>query len=699
MVTPAGTPPFPSPIVQPPSSAQSESLTPTVKHAPKSQSVIPSLDLGPPRVNTDVLKRPRTASVSGKAFNADERKSSITLKAAPKATESQDRGEPSTGALPRPASTPRHGSMEMDDLRIEVEQSGGGAGGSRAASMLATEEAQALARAHPSVRELLATINSAVTQARSHPDHGRVTNFLSSFLKSTDIHRALTTGADDAVRSDPDVRRGLDGARDVLAYMSAVFDQYKSNLPPKARRRLELDIKEAGAFHKTMERDSTWQFRTAVLGSNRVVSNFLLLFSPIVEGQKKTTALYSGSTSKSTLRSVGLGRRKTTHFKQFKDHFIGRDLINDWQGIAFGVGAIHKWLKPGPLKEGWSTVAHHPAFTSLVGVGSVITAAMAFHGPEIKGLLNKMYYGEWEPHLKGIKQGSFGEVAVQRALELGNSLMRGDLPGAWNAAAKGRWHRQAPTIQLPAEVRQALEHIFDISKIASGHVEVEPGRKKPGIGHLRNEMEEKIGTLSDSANWTMGSLERSFDTIHQDLATLLAEPDPPSKSNQDLAQKVLILGLGAAALLAPVYFLKDNPIGFVDLLANAAFVTGVLAMIAANPNSNVREASDTFGSMCGFSLAMLPVWGTNLGLGDPMEESWKGMLIGAAALMLIGNTITAPLGAYAGKGAAFLAGQRGLSATEANQPPNIDNSQIRELPEDFDEAAFLEAFNAKKDPA
>jgi hypothetical protein len=122
-------------------------------------------------------------------------------------------------------------------------------------------------------------------------------------------------------------------------------------------------------------------------------------------------------------------------------------------------------------------------------------------------------------------------------------------------------------------------------------------------------------------------------------------------------------------------------------------------MIAANANSNVREASDTFGSMCGFSLAMLPVWGTNLALGDPMEEGWKGMLIGAAALMLIGNTITAPLGAYAGKGAAFLAGQRGVNATEANQPPNIDDSQIRELPEDFDEATFLEAFNARKDTA
>src|SRR5438132_12060459 len=72
MITPAGTPPFPSPIVQPQSSAQSESRTPTVKHAPKSQTVIPSLDLGHPRPNTDALKRPRTASVSAKPYNDDE---------------------------------------------------------------------------------------------------------------------------------------------------------------------------------------------------------------------------------------------------------------------------------------------------------------------------------------------------------------------------------------------------------------------------------------------------------------------------------------------------------------------------------------------------------------------------------------------------------------------------------------------------
>jgi hypothetical protein len=336
-------------------------------------------------------------------------------------------------------------------------------------------------------------------------------------------------------------------------------------------------------------------------------------------------------------------------------------------------------MKSGHAKERLHAFTHGTGYLSTVAVGSVITAGLAFHGREIKGLLNKLVHGEWQPNLKGSKDGTFGEVAVQRALEFGKALATGDMRGAWNTLATQRWHRELNPVDMPPNTRQAMEHLLDVSGLAS-----------QGVKHLRSEMEAKIGQLSDSSNWTIGNVEHSFDSVHEAIATLLGESAPVQRTNKDLPSKVLLVALAAAALAAPMYFLKDNPIGFVDTIANGTLVLMIMAMIAGSSSKNAREAEDAFGSFCGFSLALTPIWAANLALGDKMEKSWAGMGVGSAVLALVGNLLTAPVG----KAASVAVGWAMTKLGTAEEGPSPDTElhdnrepRIRELPADYDPSA------------
>lgn len=549
--------------------------------------------------------------------------------------------------------------------------------GTNASSALS--EAERVAQAHPAVRDMVARLNTAVTTARDHPQRERVASVLMKLLSSTDAVRALTTGADHEIRHDPDVRQALQGAREVLDHMRDVLQRYSDGLPAGARHQLKATFEEADRHLASFSQDSTATFRASVLALTRFVNNTVFVGVPAVENQKKTLALYNASASKSTIRAIGLARRPTTHGPQVLDHFLQRDLINTQQSILFGLGLIPKLMKEGSAKQGLHAFTHGRGYFSAVAVGSVITAGIAYHGREIKGLLNKLVHGEWQPQLKGSKQGTFGEVAVQRALELGRSLAAGDIQGAWDTVARQRWHREFNNLSLPPDTRQALEHLLDVSGLA-----------REGVGHLRSEMEGKIGRLSDSSNWTIGNVEHSFDRIHEGIAMVLGESQPVQRPNKDLPSKVLLVALAAAVLAAPMYFLKDNPIGFVDLAANATFVVMIMAMIAGNSSKNAREAEDAFGSYCGFSLAMTPVWAVNLALGDKMEKSWAGMGIGSVVLGLIGNLLTAPIGKAASAAVGWAATKLGNATAEPLHdvaPDEGREPRIRELPADYDAAA------------
>jgi hypothetical protein len=545
----------------------------------------------------------------------------------------------------------------------------------------ALPEAERVAQAHPAVRDMVAKLNTAITSARDHPQRERVASVLMKFLSTTDSVRALTTGADHEIRHDPDVRQALQGAREVLDHMRHVLQSYKDGLPAKTRRQLEATFKEADRYLRNFSEDSTVTFRVSTLALIRALNTAVFVGVPAVEKQKKTLALYNASASKSVIRSIGLARRPTTHGPQVLDHFLQRGLISTQESILFGLGLIPRLMKEGRAKQRLHAATHSPGYFSAVAVGSVITAGIAYHGREIKGLLNKLVHGEWQPELKGDKIGTFGEVAVQRALELGRSLATGDIRGAWDTVARQRWHREFSNLEMPPNTRQALEHLLDVSGLAS-----------QGVGHLRSEMEGKIGQLSDSSNWTIGNAEHSFDRIHEALAAVLGESRPVQRPNTDLPGKVLLVALAAAVLVAPMYFLKDNPIGFVDLVANAAFVVMIMGMIAGNSSKNAREAEDNFGSFCGFSLAMTPVWAINMALGDKMEKSWAAMGVGSVVLGLIGNLLTVPIGKAASAAAGWAVTK--LGRAEAEPPPGAGlhdgrEPRIRELPEAYDAAAAV----------
>ena len=395
---------------------------------------------------------------------------------------------------------------------------------------------------------MVAKLNTAVTTARTHPQRARVTNTLMKLFSSTDAVRALTTGADHEIRHDPDVRQALQGTREILDHMQGVLQFYKNGLPAKAREQMEATFKEADRHLKSFSQDSTSTFRVSMLALTRLVNNTVFIGVPAVENQKKTLALYNASASKSTIRAIGLARRPTTHGPQILDHFLQRDLINTQQSILFGLGLIPKLMKTGRAKQQLHAFTHGAGYFSAVAAGSVITAGLAYHGREIKGLLNKLVHGEWQPDLKGAKDGTFGEVAVQRARELGQSLAAGDVHGAWDTVATQRWHREFNNLDMPANTRQALKHLLDVSGLAS-----------QGIGHLRSEMEGKIGQLSDSSNWTIGNVEHSFDSIHDAIATVLGESETVQRPNKDLPSKVLLVALAAAVLTAPMYFPEGQP--------------------------------------------------------------------------------------------------------------------------------------------
>jgi hypothetical protein len=542
-------------------------------------------------------------------------------------------------------------------------------------------EADRVAQAHPTVRDMIAKLNTAVTAARDHPQRARLTGTLMKVLTSSDVARALTTGADHEIRHDPDVRQALQGTREVLDHMRDVLQSYKDGLPPKAREQLEATFQDADKYLSSFSQDSSPAFRVTMLSLNRAINSAIFVGVPAAENQKKTLAIFNAAASKSVLRTIGVARRPTTHGPQMLDHFLQRDVVNAQQSVLFGLGLIPKLMKSGPAKERLHAFTHGMGYLSSVAIGSVITAGLAFHGREIKGLLNKLVHGEWQPNLKGGKDGTFGEVAVQRALELGKALVAGDVRGAWDTVATQRWHREFNPVDMPPNTRQAMEHLLDVSGLAS-----------QGVRHLRSEMEEKIGELSDSSNWTIGNVEHSFDSIHEAIATLLGESAPVQRTNKDLPSKVLLVALSAAVLAAPMYFLKDNPIGFVDTIANGTLVLMIMAMIAGSSSKNAREAEDAFGAYCGFSLALTPIWAGNLALGDPMEKSWAGMGVGSVVLALVGNLLTAPIGKAASAAVGWA--MKTFGTAEAGPSPDTElhdgrEPRIRELPADYDESAAM----------
>ena len=92
---------------------------------------------------------------------------------------------------------------------------------------------------------------------------------------------------------------------------------------------------------------------------------------------------------------------------------------------------------------------------------------------------------------------------------------------------------------------------------------------------------------------------------------------------------------------------------------------------------------------------MTPIWAANMALGDPMEKSWAGVGVGSVVLGLVGNLLTAPIGKAASAAAGWATAKFG--SAEAGPPhgtePHGDREpRIRELPEDYQEAAVTDRY-------
>lgn len=504
------------------------------------------------------------------------------------------------------------------------------------------------------VEEMLARLNTTIDIARASPQRHAAVAFLRQALSSTDLVRSLTTRDDDLIRGDRHVRVALGGARDLLDHLRRGIEQQHAHLPPTVARGLKARWRDADRRLRNFSLDASLTSRIASLTAIRAVNTFLFLGVPLAETQRKTTALYVATASKSALRAGGLSLRATTHGPQVLDHFVGRDLINSQQSLLFAVHLIGGLMAPGASRDRLEAITTSTPYLALIGVASVISAMLAFHHQDLSRLLNKLFHGHTEPDLQGRE--TLGAQAVRHLADLRDRLMGDARRSLTQPTTSGVTHPR----DLPADVREALAQLMQVAGDAS-----------VGTRHLGHEM-RRLGQLSDSSGKVFGSVEGAFDRLHQSLGVVLDAPAAQRANEQWLSKSVLAV-FSLAACAAPAVFLKDNTIGFVDLVADAAFVFLVMAMNAADPHTRLEVSEDDFGQYCGFSLAMLPVWAYNRSMQDPMESQWTSAMHGAAVLAALGNTLASPTGMavgwLAGKVHRGLTGQVAAVAPDAAVPP------------------------------
>ncbi|WP_143073953.1 hypothetical protein [Roseateles sp. YR242] len=469
-------------------------------------------------------------------------------------------------------------------------------------------------------------------------------------MGNLDFVRALTTRDDDRIRRDPNVRWALTGARDVIDHMRVVIEENESRLPPPLAKALKARWREADWNLADFAHDASLTSRIAALSTVRAVNTFIFLGVPLMEPQRKTTALYVAVSGKSAVRAIGLGRRATTHAWQVADHFIGRDLINTQQSLLFAIHLIGALMPPGPARDRLERSTSAAPYLTFVGVASVISAMLAFHHKDLSRLLNKLFYGHAAPNLQGRE--TLGDRALRRLGSLRDALMR-DARRTMARPPAGALKVE----DLPSEVQDALQYLLKVSERASH-----------GVRHLGREM-QKLGTLSDSSAKLFGTVEGSFGRLNESIGLVLGIP-VESRANDQWVAKAALAVFALGVCVAPAAFLKDNTIGFVDLVANAAFVFLVMAMNAADPHTRLEVSEDDFGQYCGFSLAMTGVWAYNQVKHDPMEKTWASAMQGAAVLTALGNTLSAPSGLAVG----WLAGKahRGFSRLAGAVPTQPD---------------------------
>ncbi|SFQ32709.1 hypothetical protein [Variovorax sp. 770b2] len=705
MVIPTGTPPFPSPIVQPESSALSKSPAPTVKHAPKSQSVIPSLDLdlAPPRVNT------RRFQESGPPSRTQsEERPTVSNRGRPRRALVDFRRNVGIGlppddgsrALP-PSETvylPTHGT-EGTDTDIQTAPVIGGNVGvtgrlyqpdddptmtitTVSGSVILTSHAPPSEDASPRdpARALL-QLRHAIdnlspeqsAQARTFMDR------LLSAVRGMDVWAALSKGDEAAILADRNYQQGVRDIRQDATQLLEGVQASRANMPEANYNAATKNLQRA---HRLLDALAGMELSTmkgkgalaALVLSNAALMAINLaafVYLPFAKNENKTKALYLASASKTMFLTLGLMWRMTTNRDVIFNLNRNRNFVNTLQSALFyfTLLADYKAL-PKAAQNGYA---------ATVGVVSAAAGISLFYGPEMWAGIKKLsakIMGSRDgmpdempddvlQSLQTLKQQADALTNTPRALTVPTPDGRGMILGEFNDLDE---FIAETGVVLNAETTADLRNMIG-----------EPERRGQ-IQDLRKGMSSERRVVNDSHDYLAGEAEKALNNARDAIAASDPTFAPPARALTESqqaakAEKGIYSVVGAASLAGPVPFFampKVDPsiplapaeisiVGLVDLAANMGMVMTVLINQVFDETKSSQAQKDSFRQLCGFSAAMAVVLTGNHLMGDPIESAENGWIYGGLILATVGNTFPGVFGTVL---AAILAGTIGEAKAE-----------------------------------
>lgn len=305
--------------------------------------------------------------------------------------------------------------------------------------------------------------------------------------------------------------------------------------------------------------------------------------SPFIANQAKTFAYTVAASSKAVVGVAGNSLRSTADGWPFplgggemghhsnEVHFYPA-LLNLVYGFVYGA----KRFGDEPTRHRAEAIEHNKAFHGGVAVacGAILIA------PFVWSHLQRAAGKASDFALRGIAAGvsQFGQRGVVAADGMREALTPGHVDDI---------------------VRAELTRVF--REFEAGRISLDKTRRDftEGGGELTRTLNSQVTRLLDSCGAFGDRLDRSFGLREADGGARAAR-----SSNQDFASKASLTVFAGMVTGLTVFLIQPDPIGTVDLSADALVVTAVMAQAAANKNATRQDAAERFKGMAATSMVM-----------------------------------------------------------------------------------------------
>jgi hypothetical protein len=436
------------------------------------------------------------------------------------------------------------------------------------------------------------------------PERRRITGWLKSAVKTTDVHAGLHTGDDLEFRrlatTPADDRITLVDRRAHLVDWAGEIA--RSDLPANVKSRCRDSIRDTIAAIDDLTTTTRPWARGAALAAQAILATPLSIVLPLFAApiERQQADVIIASYVKTSMLRFGAGMRGSTSQAVVSNLFMNRDFANVVQSIALSLN----------LYDRTRAVANHPAYSIGAAAASAGILAYAFYPEQVKALPAQAAH------------------QAQRAFN----------------AATGR--------PAPARRAQAAATATGLSQdgtdlLAGLHAKALVARA--GVKASKEGFEARGNSLTDTADWQFGQILKGYFNVAKGMEDMLGGHAPEGGTravvDDDRTAKLILAGLSMAICSGVTAEFYKNKITLVDQGVDLLFNAYNGLNKAFDPNVSWQEALDTFKQWTSLSLIMLPMQGANLLAGDVVEKSDKNMAIGAAILSAANITVAGPTGA------------------------------------------------------